>query len=567
MTAGAYAETPTGLTAGAGFAIPITRAASTVVADLYLRVSSDRQEDEGTSLETQEERARRHATERGYSVRRVYRETKSGYRLYERPELMRLKAGLGTPDSPDVVIFYDPDRFSRNQSHIGMVLDWFESAGVRLEFVTCEFEGSAVGKFILQARVFAAELEREKIIERTMRGRVKKVEEGRAWVGARPPYGFRWTHRLVQRVRNGQVVQVPIKERYEEDPETAWVVRRIFREVAAGGSLRGIARGLTDDGVPTVLGGEHWSPSTIAYLLGQRCYLGEVESFKHARREARRDGRRVERWVLKPDDDPTRVRAPEGFAPALVDRKTWEAAQERLRWGREHHGRRTTYPEAALLRGGRAKCGGCGGTLGVRIKGTRAGPQYFCVRALKWKDCPAAAIVSVRILDGAVWEGAYARLTRPEVVGRELARLAAEDPTAGDLESIERQLADVRRRQATLAKLAATVDDEDAAAPLLAELGSLADRKRALAEELQYVLDRRAGWEAARGRLGDIAAQYRKVAKNAGKLDFAGRRLAVEALDITATAWKQGAAPLRYEVRTGILPDGWNSSGTSRTPG
>jgi hypothetical protein len=205
--------------------------------------------------------------------------------------------------------------------------------------------------------------------------------------------------------------------------------------------------------------------------------------------------------------------------------------------------------------------------MGVRIKGTRAGPQYFCVRALKWKDCPAAAIISVRLLDRAAWEGAYARLTRREVVERELARLAAEDPTAGDLEVIDRQLADIRRRQATLAKLAATVDDEGAAAPLLAELESLARRKGALADERQYILDRRAGWEAARGRLDDVAAQCRTVAKNAEAFDFAGRRLAVEGLDITTTVWKQGAGPLRYEFRTGMPLDGWNWSGTSRTPG
>jgi DNA invertase Pin-like site-specific DNA recombinase len=48
-----------------------------------------------------------------------------------------------------------------------------ERGGARLEFVTETFEDTAIGRFILAARAFTAEVEREKIAERTMRGKAE----------------------------------------------------------------------------------------------------------------------------------------------------------------------------------------------------------------------------------------------------------------------------------------------------------------------------------------------------------------------------------------------------------
>ncbi len=69
------------------------------------------------------------------------------------------------------MICYAVDRLSRNQAHIYIVVEEFDRAGTRLEFVTEDFEDSAVGKFLLSAKGFAAEIEREKILERSIRGK------------------------------------------------------------------------------------------------------------------------------------------------------------------------------------------------------------------------------------------------------------------------------------------------------------------------------------------------------------------------------------------------------------
>ncbi len=78
----------------------------------------------------------------------------------------------------DVVLAYAVDRLSRNQNHIGILLDEFEKAKVKLDFVTENFEETALGKFLLQVRTFAAETEREKIAERTKRGKAQRARQG-----------------------------------------------------------------------------------------------------------------------------------------------------------------------------------------------------------------------------------------------------------------------------------------------------------------------------------------------------------------------------------------------------
>ncbi len=144
---------------------------------VYTRVSTDAQERDGTSLETQERACVQLATQRGWDVVRCIRDAASGGAL-ERDGLEELRGMLRRGDA-DVVLAYAVDRLSRNQNHIGILFDEFEQAGIQMEFVTERFEDTAVGRFILAARAFIAEVEREKIAERTMRGKEERARSGR----------------------------------------------------------------------------------------------------------------------------------------------------------------------------------------------------------------------------------------------------------------------------------------------------------------------------------------------------------------------------------------------------
>src|SRR4051812_11901647 len=86
-------------------------------AAIYVRVSSPGQMQDGTSLETQEERCRRYAAEHGLAVdpRHVYRDVFSGAVLHERPQLRELRQAARA-HAFDVMISYAVDRLSRNQA-------------------------------------------------------------------------------------------------------------------------------------------------------------------------------------------------------------------------------------------------------------------------------------------------------------------------------------------------------------------------------------------------------------------------------------------------------------------
>src|SRR4051812_13086006 len=109
---------------------------------MYIRVSTDSQERDGSSLDSQERACREFADHAGWQTVATIRDTMSGYTL-DRPGMEQLRA-LVRQRSADVVLAYAVDRLSRNQNQIGVLFDELQSAGVTLECVTEKFEDSAV---------------------------------------------------------------------------------------------------------------------------------------------------------------------------------------------------------------------------------------------------------------------------------------------------------------------------------------------------------------------------------------------------------------------------------------
>src|SRR5215217_7713228 len=160
---------------------------------IYVHVSSTRQEEDGTSLETQEAACRQYAAAQGWAVAEahVYQETHKRWLLHERPQLTNVRDAAKN-GAFDVVLCYCVDRLSSQDAHIYILDEEFERAGVALAFVTEVFEDTAIGRFVRSAKVLAAAIEVEKIRERTVRGRLKRVEGGKLIPGGKPLYGYRW---------------------------------------------------------------------------------------------------------------------------------------------------------------------------------------------------------------------------------------------------------------------------------------------------------------------------------------------------------------------------------------
>jgi len=499
-------------------------------AAIYVRVSSSRQEDEGTSLATQEARCREFAGQHGASLEEfdIFRETHTGTELWERSQLTALRSAI-RQHTVDLVVCYAIDRLSRDPVHLGVVLSEAEHHGVAVEFVTEPLDGSPEGQLIRFVRGYAAKIEHLKIQERTVRGRRARVEAGKLLPGGKPIYGYRWRDET--------------KAAFKIDDVTAPVVRRIFMEAAGGKGLRQIAADLTRDGIATPTGrGARWQPSTIAQLLHKPAYIGKAFGWGW-----RKAGVTPQRF------DPTKaIVLPDGTIPALVDVETWQAVQGILTRNKARAIRSAKNPESALLRGGYVRCGYCGHVMRARpVSG--GGAEYVCNQPSHYPGSCHRHGIRASILDAAVWTRAMAILTEPETVGREIERLRTEDPTENDLATIDRAISGIERQRSNLARAVALLDAEDAAAPLIAELKGLGDRKRQLSAERETILRRQESWATNQADLDGLEQWCRTVAENAANLSYHDKRMALDALGFGVTLYRADHEP-RYVITADLHP-------------
>lgn len=247
---------------------------------IYARVSTDAQERDGTSLETQERECRQYADVRGWMVVDSFRDSATGSTL-DRPGIHSVREAMSAGRC-DLVIAYAVDRLSRNQNHIGILLDEAERCDVALGFVTEEFENTAVGRFVLAARALSAEIEREKISERTMRGKAERARSGRLPQGTGyGMYGYRYD---------------PASGRRTVHEAEAAIVRRVFERYLDTQSFSAISNELNDAGVPAFRHGP-WYPLTIRRMLANETYTGRT-LYRRTRRTRVRGHSSV---VLRPD--------------------------------------------------------------------------------------------------------------------------------------------------------------------------------------------------------------------------------------------------------------------------
>lgn len=199
-----------------------------------------------------------------------------------------------------------------------------------------------------------------------------------AGVAAVVPYGYeRCIDKGATRVHPVTGEETSAHKRLVPHPEQAPIVVRIFNERAAGRSWHNIADGLSDDGVPTPSGnGRRWVFTTVAGMVANRTYLGEVRSGE--------------------------LSNPHAHEP-LIGADLWHRANERTVTTRRR-------PEQYLL-AGLVRCASCGarmrGATDRRyIDATTGGPQrvYRCEPRRSWGRCPHPTRVKAAELEQLVFD-------------------------------------------------------------------------------------------------------------------------------------------------------------------
>ncbi|MCY3880672.1 MAG: recombinase family protein [Chloroflexi bacterium] len=409
---------------------------------IYSRVSTDAQERDGTSLDTQERACAEFAAERGWEVVRRIRDAGSGASL-DREGLGELRAALRQGEATAVVA-YAVDRLSRSQNHIGILFDEFEGAGAKLEFVTERFEDTAVGRFILAARAFIAEVEREKIAERTTRGKEERARGGRIpQATGRGMYGYHYDSGTGRRVINA---------------EQAAVVRRVFEDFAGGGSIMGITNALNEEAIPAYTGVK-WSAWTVKNMLRNPGYTGRT-IYRRTKTTHRRDpftGRR--RRVAEARDPSEWIEIPDA-TPAIISQQLFDAVQTRLLdpERRTSAQRKYDYPLRGVVR-----CAHCHSAM---VGQTSLGKYryYRCRRAYagpRHDRCPAK-YVKAGALEDAVVREVTGVLSAPEMLLAELEHESAADRPDGDVVAARTLLTSLDKQHQRLLRLYQLGEVDDA---------------------------------------------------------------------------------------------------------
>jgi site-specific DNA recombinase len=481
---------------------------------VYCRVSSGAQEQDGTSLDTQEQRCRAYAAEHGLEVTAVYRETYTGAEL-GRPKLDALRARVRAGGIAAVIV-YALDRLSRGQGFAPVLMDEFMRRGCVLLFVTDPPEDTDEGKLFITITEYVAVKERRKIAERTARGRKAKAEAGLLCGGSFALFGYQKDPEARQRVV------------YE--PEAA-VVRDIFTSAADGDSLHAIARRLNARGVPTRVAGKKpfkyrdgnrqrsqpsgkWDHKAVASILRNPSYKGEMPAYLG-------------------------VAMPAGTRPALVSPELWAQAQRTFAKAAAIAAADRTKNEARphLLRG-MVFCGTCGHRLHINPVENRF--YYRCgSRQMSCGPCGARAVPEAK-LDEWVWDLAETALSVPEAIVAEIRDRWAEGPDrrdAEDLEAAKVALADLDREEAQLIKLYARLGEGGPSLDAVErELLNLREKREVWQETAERARARLAQDERELAGLDNLASYIEGVEAEIAGYGFEGRRRACEKLGVVVTA-------------------------------
>ena len=162
-------------------------------AALYARVSSQKQADEAT-IQSQLEDIHQRLERDQLKVDEKFQFCDDGYTGSEllRPALETLRDHIAC-SIIDRLYIHSPDRLARNFAHQAILLEEFKRHGCEVIFLNQEgLPNSPETNLLIQLQGMIAEYEREKILERTRRGRRYAAVAGRVSVFAGAPYGYRY---------------------------------------------------------------------------------------------------------------------------------------------------------------------------------------------------------------------------------------------------------------------------------------------------------------------------------------------------------------------------------------
>ena len=398
----------------------------TKAAAIYTRVSSDAQDgQDSVSLNEQLTACQDYAARQGYDVIETYQDVQSGSDA-KRPGFQAMLADARA-GKVEVLIAWRQDRLLRGIAPAHHLNDVIEGYGVQVETAAETFNQQL---FLVMVGIAKIELD-------TFRARSRMGKLGAARAGRVPlaqhsiPYGY-------TRTPEGTLEVV------DADAE---IVRRIFADYNAGMSTQAIVSYLER------LTGKNWTNTKVHRILGHSAYVGVLV---YGRLQYRRLEGHSRRITERPDSEQIPI-----DVPAIVDRQTWERAQE-LKSNNRKLGRsdlKTFY----LLQG-LARCAECGAALRLytmKSRNLRKGGKVYSYTydpPRRFYHCQGKCLKYVKAepVDSQAWQEVAAMLTDPQTIVDGLAAVqdtgeAAERERERD--SLERLIVKLERQDGKLLDL------------------------------------------------------------------------------------------------------------------
>ncbi|NIE81508.1 recombinase family protein [Asaia sp. As-1742] len=370
---------------------------------LYARYSSDNQRD--ASIEDQLRLCRDHAARQDWTVVDSYSDRAVSGASLLRPGIQELMQDAQRGKF-SIVLAEAMDRISRDQEDIAGVFKRLSFAGVRIITLS---EGDVTHLHIgLKGTMNALFL--KDLADKTRRGLRGRVEAGKSGGGL--CYGYD-----VVRQFDGAGGAIRGERTINEDE--ARIVRRVFKEYAAGKAPRAIGLGLNADGVPGPLSGA-WGPSTIhgnrergTGILNNELYVGRLVWNRLRYLKDPETGKRVSR--LNPESEWVIQDVPD---LRIVEQNLWDevkARQATTTWSQKARGsgvhplnnlRRPKHLFTAMIR-----CGCCGGGFSMISK-----DLLGCSTARNKGTCENRMTIRRDVLEKSVLNGLRTQLMDPSLL-------------------------------------------------------------------------------------------------------------------------------------------------------
>jgi DNA invertase Pin-like site-specific DNA recombinase len=250
----------------------------------------------------------------GHNLIDKFEELVTGESLTERTEILKMLKRMETGEA-EAVLVMDVDRLGRGDMYDSGILDRaFRYNNVKLitptEFYDPEDEN---WELVFSVKSLVARQEFKAITKRLQGGRKDKAGLGRS-ISKKPPYGY---------LRDDKLKLYP-------DPETAWVVKKIFEMARDGYGRQYIAGELDKLGVtPPNPKREYWAPTTVTWIIKNEAYIGDIiwGKITYSKR-----GGKYKRKKMNPDEW---IRKDDAHEP-LVSQELFDAANiaysGRSRW-------------------------------------------------------------------------------------------------------------------------------------------------------------------------------------------------------------------------------------------